>query len=180
MTLPASSKGLTFSSIVLPMADGSRPLAAHFCAPSCTRSTFSESRLRASSASCATPVFRDLAQLGLLFWRQKILDRHQQSDVEMLQLAFDIEDLVELRAERRLIHTFLFRERRKRRGFEFQLHPQLIGARLRLLHPGAECLPLHLSQSDPVMCEENQLRRKKRSCERVSGRLGIVRCEKRT
>ena len=64
----------------------------------------------------------DLAQLGLLFRRQQILDRRQQGNVEMLQLALDIEDLVELRANRRFIHAILFREHRERSDFAFQLH----------------------------------------------------------
>ena len=68
-------------------------------------------------------VFGDLTELGLLFRRQQILDRHRQSDMQMLQFALDVEDLVELCDERSLIHPFLFRQRRKRGGFALPASP---------------------------------------------------------
>src|ERR1051325_3095995 len=97
----------------------------------------------------------------------------------MLHLAFDIEDLVELRKERRLIHPFLFRQRQERGGFAFQLHPQFIGTRLCLLHTGADCFQLLWAQSDAVLCQEHKFRWKKCPGERVGGLLGLVRREQR-
>jgi len=78
--------------------------------PTSMRWTFSVRRWRAA-------VFGDFFQFGPLLWRQEILDPGEQTDMQVLQIAFRNEYLVQLRGERRLVHPLWSGEGRERGGF---------------------------------------------------------------
>ena len=125
-------------------------------------------------------ILREFAQLGLLFERQEILGRHQQAKMDVLHLALDIKDFVDLGIEGRFIHVLRFRERRKRSRLALQLHPQCFRTRLRLLQPRAKSFLLLRRQREAIPRQQNHFRREKRPGKRVGGRFGMVRREQRT
>ena len=94
--------------------------------------------------------------------------------MQVLQIAFRIKHLVELRGERGLVHPLLSGKGRERGGLAGEPLREFVGSWLYLLNMGAKGFPLFLRQPDLVACHQDEFGREKSSRQWIGISGGVV------
>ena len=112
----------------------------------------------------------DVPQLRLLLTRELVSDSENQGQMRALDLAFLVQNLVELSQDGLLLHLLPLQKRGQGLYFFLKSLLKVAETLLGLLHFGNQSVPLLLGKPDVRLVLYHQLRREKILGQRISGR----------